>query len=91
MPYYYLSIRNTPILKPSSILPAKLTVYNCNIWLNEGRKIDYRSTKYIEDWDERNEQYRKGIVEYWKKEINERDRAIERRKVKLRERGELYE
>ena len=60
-------------------------------WLNEGRKIDYRSTKYIEDWDERNEQYRKGIVEYWKKEINERDRAIERRKVKLRERGELYE
>lgn len=47
--------------------------------------------KYIEDWDKRDERYRKGIIEYWKKEILERDRAIERRKEKLRERGELYE
>lgn len=47
--------------------------------------------KYIEDWGQRDERYREGIIRYWKKEIAEKDRAIKRRKEKLRERGDLYE
>lgn len=46
---------------------------------------------YIEDWDGKDERYREGMIRYWRKEIEEKDRAIKRRKEKLRERGEIYE
>ena len=45
--------------------------------------------KYIPNWNEKNDQYKRGILEYWRKEIVEKDRAIQRRKNKLKERGKM--
>ena len=44
--------------------------------------------KYSKDWDSLSESLKEKRIEYWKKEINEKIEAIQRRKNILRERGE---
>ena len=43
---------------------------------------------YVEKWDERDPRYREGLIKYWKKEIEEKDRAIKRREDIIKKRGE---
>lgn len=50
-------------------------------------KIKYPE-KYSKDWDSLSESLKEKRIEYWKKEINEKIEAIQRRKNILRERGE---
>lgn len=60
----------------------------------EQKKIDLHldkiahPEKYVDDWENRNEQYKKGIIEKWKKDIRNHRLQVELRKEELARRKE---
>ena len=55
---------------------------------HEKRILEHESkikepSKYVEDWNERNEEYRQGLVAYWQREIKNFHLQIEHAKNEL--------
>ena len=78
MPIYYESYTDKALIKCIRKTQKRIADHESKIE-NPG--------KYVKDWDEKDVEYRKGIIAYWKKEIRNFNVQIKKAQAELERRG----